>query len=118
MPGRYENMMNSDVEDAIFKHYGISKSKDQVCRKIPNYSERAYIDSHMYDSDPYRQLDVFRQEFGDSWAGGYYDEQKDLLSACMLKEQRTWDFFGLESIVNHFFKQSHPQSNIPAFPMH
>ncbi|MFQ5497639.1 MAG: tyrosine-type recombinase/integrase [Nitrosopumilus sp.] len=28
MPGRYEHMMNSDVEDAILKHYGISKSEN------------------------------------------------------------------------------------------
>lgn len=27
MPGRYEHMMNSDVEDAILKHYGISNGK-------------------------------------------------------------------------------------------
>ncbi|WP_428324602.1 tyrosine-type recombinase/integrase [Nitrosopumilus sp.] len=34
MPGRYEHMMNSDVEDAILKHYGISngKEKDPVSR--------------------------------------------------------------------------------------
>ena len=34
MPGRYEHMMNSDVEEAIFKHYGISntKSEDLVCK--------------------------------------------------------------------------------------
>lgn len=34
MPGRYEHMMNSDVEDAILKHYGMSKSKEQdmVCK--------------------------------------------------------------------------------------
>jgi len=29
MPGRYEHMMNSDVEEAIFKHYGISASKKE-----------------------------------------------------------------------------------------
>ncbi len=29
MPGRYEHMMNSDVEEAIFKHYGISNSKNE-----------------------------------------------------------------------------------------
>jgi len=28
MPGRYEHMMNSDVEEAIFKHYGISNEKN------------------------------------------------------------------------------------------
>jgi site-specific recombinase XerD len=28
MPGRYEHMMNSDVEEAIFKHYGISSAKE------------------------------------------------------------------------------------------
>jgi len=28
MPGRYEHMMNSDVEEAMFKHYGISTSKE------------------------------------------------------------------------------------------
>jgi len=28
MPGRYEHMMNSDVEEAIFKHYGISNAKE------------------------------------------------------------------------------------------
>jgi len=28
MPGRYEHMMNSDVEEAIFKHYGISTAKE------------------------------------------------------------------------------------------
>ncbi|MGD2107506.1 MAG: site-specific integrase, partial [Nitrosopumilaceae archaeon] len=28
MPGRYEHMMNSDVEEAIFKHYGISNTKE------------------------------------------------------------------------------------------
>jgi hypothetical protein len=28
MPGRYEHMMNSDVEEAIFKHYGISSTKE------------------------------------------------------------------------------------------
>lgn len=34
MPGRYEHMMNSDVEDAILKHYGISKSeKDDMVSK-------------------------------------------------------------------------------------
>ncbi|AFS80379.1 integrase family protein [Candidatus Nitrosopumilus koreensis AR1] len=27
MPGRYEHMMNSDVEEAMFKHYGMSSSK-------------------------------------------------------------------------------------------
>lgn len=34
MPGRYEHMMNSDVEDAILKHYGISngKGEDRVSR--------------------------------------------------------------------------------------
>ena len=29
MPGRYEHMMNSDVEEAIFKHYGISNNKNE-----------------------------------------------------------------------------------------
>jgi len=29
MPGRYEHMMNSDVEEAIFKHYGISNTKSE-----------------------------------------------------------------------------------------
>ena len=33
MPGRYEHMMNSDVEEAIFKHYGISKSKEDIVSK-------------------------------------------------------------------------------------
>lgn len=28
MPDRYEHMMNSDVEEAIFKHYGISNNKN------------------------------------------------------------------------------------------
>ena len=28
MPGRYEHMMDTDVEDAIFKHYRMSKSKE------------------------------------------------------------------------------------------
>jgi len=45
MPGRYEHMMNSDVEEAIFKHYGISNSKDndlvsrpKICKicELPN----------------------------------------------------------------------------------
>ena len=67
-------------------------SKDQVCKEFPNYSEKAYADSHIYDSDPQRQLGVLREEFGSSWAGGHYDEQKDLLSVCMLKEQRAWNF--------------------------
>lgn len=29
MPGRYEHMMNSDVEEAMFKHYGISSAKGE-----------------------------------------------------------------------------------------
>jgi len=29
MPGRYEHMMNSDVEEAIFKHYGMSSAKGE-----------------------------------------------------------------------------------------
>ena len=45
MPGRYEHMMNSDVEEAIFKHYGISTSKEsdlvnkpKICKicELPN----------------------------------------------------------------------------------
>ena len=45
MPGRYEHMMNSDVEEATFKHYGISTSKDtdvvnkpKICKicQLPN----------------------------------------------------------------------------------
>jgi len=28
MPGRYEHMMNSDVEEAMLKHYGISSTKE------------------------------------------------------------------------------------------
>jgi len=45
MPGRYEHMMNSDVEEAIFKHYGISTikegdlaSKPKICKicELPN----------------------------------------------------------------------------------
>jgi len=45
MPGRYEHMMNSDVEDAIFKHYGMSNSKEKdsvngpkICKicQLPN----------------------------------------------------------------------------------
>jgi hypothetical protein len=45
MPGRYEHMMNSDVEEAIFKHYGISNTKNEdlvsrpkICKicNIPN----------------------------------------------------------------------------------
>jgi len=45
MPGRYEHMMNSDVEEAIFKHYGMSASKDtdlvnkpKICKicELPN----------------------------------------------------------------------------------
>jgi len=35
MPGRYEHMMNSDVEEAIFKHYGISKSKEADMVSMP-----------------------------------------------------------------------------------
>jgi predicted amidophosphoribosyltransferase len=45
MPGRYEHMMNSDVEEAIFKHYGISNTKEtdfvnkpKICKicELPN----------------------------------------------------------------------------------
>ncbi|MEX0861123.1 tyrosine-type recombinase/integrase [Nitrosopumilus sp.] len=45
MPGRYEHMMNSDVEEAILKHYGISSAKStdlvnkpKICKicDIPN----------------------------------------------------------------------------------
>jgi len=45
MPGRYEHMMNSDVEEAIFKHYGISTIKEgdlvsrpKICKicELPN----------------------------------------------------------------------------------
>ena len=45
MPGRYEHMMNSDVEEAIFKHYGMSSSKaadlvnkPRICKicELPN----------------------------------------------------------------------------------
>lgn len=45
MPGRYEHMMNSDVEEAIFKHYGMSTSKEndmvnkpKICKicELPN----------------------------------------------------------------------------------
>jgi site-specific recombinase XerD len=45
MPGRYEHMMNSDVEEAIFKHYGMSSSKEtdfvnrpKICKicQLPN----------------------------------------------------------------------------------
>jgi len=45
MPGRYEHMMNSDVEEAIFKHYGMSASKPEdlvnkpkICKicELPN----------------------------------------------------------------------------------
>ena len=45
MPGRYEHMMNSDVEEAIFKHYGITNTKNQdivsrprICKicSVPN----------------------------------------------------------------------------------
>jgi len=35
MPGRYEHMMNSDVEDAMLKHYGMSTSKDSPTVNIP-----------------------------------------------------------------------------------
>jgi site-specific recombinase XerD len=33
MPGRYEHMMNSDVEDAIFKHYGMSDASESVVNR-------------------------------------------------------------------------------------
>ena len=59
---------------------------DQVCRVIPNYAEQAYDDPHMYNSDPEMQLHEFRQEFGDSWAGGHYDEKEDVLEVCWFKE--------------------------------
>jgi len=45
MPGRYEHMMNSDVEDAIFKHYGMSNTskrdvvnRPKICKicQLPN----------------------------------------------------------------------------------
>lgn len=45
MPGRYEHMMNSDVEEAIFKHYGMSSAKEndlvnkpKICKicELPN----------------------------------------------------------------------------------
>ncbi|KFM16855.1 integrase family protein [Marine Group I thaumarchaeote SCGC RSA3] len=45
MPGRYEHMMNSDVEEAMFKHYGMSSvkgedlvNKPRICKicDLPN----------------------------------------------------------------------------------
>ena len=66
---------------------------DQVCRVIPDYSEKAYTDSHIYDSDPQKQLDVFRQELGDSWASGHYDAENDTLHVCSFKESGVLNLF-------------------------
>ena len=59
---------------------------DQVCREIPNYAEQAYDDPHMYNPDPEMQLHEFRQEFGDSWASGHYDDENDTLYVCKYKD--------------------------------
>ena len=60
--------------------------RDQVCREIHGYSEQAYNKSFMYDSNPEKQLDAFRQEFGNSWASGYYDDENDTLHVCKYKD--------------------------------
>lgn len=49
MPGRYEHMMNSDVEEAIFKHYGISTSKNEDVVSRPKICHICNI-PNSYDS--------------------------------------------------------------------
>ncbi len=49
MPGRYEHMMNSDVEEAIFKHYGISTSKNEDIVSRPKICHICNI-PNSYDS--------------------------------------------------------------------
>ncbi|MDH3765870.1 MAG: site-specific integrase [Nitrosopumilus sp.] len=49
MPGRYEHMMNSDVEDAMLKHYGMSTSKDKPTANIPKICKICEL-ANSYDS--------------------------------------------------------------------
>ena len=49
MPGRYKHMMNSDVEEAIFKHYGISTSKNEDIVSRPKICHICNI-PNSYDS--------------------------------------------------------------------
>jgi len=49
MPGRYEHMMNSDVEEAIFRHYGISKYKENDIINKPKICKICEM-SNSYDS--------------------------------------------------------------------
>jgi len=35
MPARYVHLVNADVDEAIFEHYGIKKKEDQLKEKIP-----------------------------------------------------------------------------------
>ena len=49
MPGRYEHMMNSDVEEAIFKHYGMSSSKESDLVKKPKMCKICQL-PNSYDS--------------------------------------------------------------------
>ncbi len=60
----------------------IGMPHDQACREIHDYSRQAVEEFSSYDPDPEKQLDVFKEEFGDSWVSGHYDEKTDSLHVC------------------------------------
>ncbi len=49
------------------------------CSTYSNYSQ--YTSSELH-SDPKKQLEIWKTEYGNSWASGHYDAEKDELTIC------------------------------------